>query len=338
MVDTSQPSAQQQEQVEVNDAASSHDVPKTQKNKTKRSRQLQRGFIDRTKAVSFQLVHRSQRDPALADDSASRMVLREMNPNLNLIRKGIELPTALDAVPDLEATGFGEYRFDDSDDDDDFENDNMDDDGSVSRRSDSASATSSSRRQRNHAAVVVSRADRSGATPREDPSMHGVFFSENDGYDYMQHLKPIGEDPSAVFVGTGATAARPGISFKDDAVSVAMSQTPRRHVKFDIPAESLPSQFETRVGLMNQGATIEVLDVEPEMREVIYALEDEEYVEDDVDDFFAALDAEEVPQSLDLIPDGEYVPPKKGAGDNEDDESDEDEDEDEDEDVPSWLE
>ena len=39
-----------------------------------------------------------------------------------------------------------------------------------------------------------------GPAIEEDPALHGIFFEDQRGYDYMQHLKPMGQDPAAVFV------------------------------------------------------------------------------------------------------------------------------------------
>ena len=45
-----------------------------------------KSFIDKTKSVKYQIVHRSQRDPLLADENASKFVLKAVNPSHNLIK------------------------------------------------------------------------------------------------------------------------------------------------------------------------------------------------------------------------------------------------------------
>lgn len=47
-----------------------------------------KAFIDKSNASHFQIVHRSQRDPKIADDSSSKLVLKPLAPSKNLIRKG----------------------------------------------------------------------------------------------------------------------------------------------------------------------------------------------------------------------------------------------------------
>jgi protein LTV1 len=95
-----------------------------------------------------------------------------------------------------------------------------------------------------------------------------------------------------------------------------MSETPKKKsVKFNLPSEVLPSEYEDKVGLLNRAPEVNILEVEPSMREVMYALDDEEYVEDDLDDFFDALDADEVPEDLlqQLVMD-DVDPRKQGRG------------------------
>ena len=52
---------------------------------------VKKGFIDKKNAVSYQLVHRSQKDPLVADENASKYVLKAMMPSSNLIRVGFFL-------------------------------------------------------------------------------------------------------------------------------------------------------------------------------------------------------------------------------------------------------
>ncbi|KAI9320311.1 hypothetical protein DFJ73DRAFT_877934 [Zopfochytrium polystomum] len=276
--------------------------------KPRSAKPSRRRFIDPKKSVTFQVVHRSQRDPALADPNASRLVLREVPHSGNLQRKKIVLPTAQDTVPDLDVIDRGEYLSSDFGGeyyDDDEEEGGSEFDDARSYKSDRSRGT------------IVSKVAASVAA-KEDPSMYGIYFDDQESYDYMKHLKTIGDDPSAVFVSArGAKEGRTGIHFREETASVAMSTSGRRKVQFDLPSESMPSQFETR-------PTVDILDVEPEMREVLYALDDEEYVEDDVDDFFAALDADEVPEGLNLIPEDTF-----DAVPDVDEESDEEE--------PEWF-
>ena len=124
----------------------------------------------------------------------------------------------------------------------------------------------------------------------------------------MKHLKTMGEDPSAVFIGTDEKKKSqpqgdlirdpsPEEQSKSDE-SAAGASKPR--VRFTLPDEVLPSATENKIGLLNLAAeSLGSFDpnIDPDIREVLYALEDEEYVEDELeDDFFGALGADEVPE------------------------------------------
>ncbi|KAJ3301324.1 hypothetical protein HDU76_005779 [Blyttiomyces sp. JEL0837] len=303
-----------------------------------------RSFIDKSKSVTFQVVHRSQRDPSLADENASKLVLKPVVPSYNLLKKG-----KVSDVPGVDYD-FEEISDEDGEEDDDDEDWDGEDDGldgvfedddpidGTDAQSDGSGSKAKAGKGKS-AGSVPGKTTKKSVEPvevKEDPTMHGIFFDDFKDYDYMKHLKPVGEDPTAVLLDAKNALKKPkfGINFVDDAASVAMSEVPRRKVQFDIPTEVLASEYEDRVGMLNRGATVDVLDVEPEMREVIYALEDEEYVEEDLDDFFAALDADEIPEDLDILPDGEYEARKAAEGgqarqavQDDDDEYEEEEDE-----------
>lgn len=129
----------------------------------------------------------------------------------------------------------------------------------------------------------------------EDPALHGIFFQDQKAYDYMQHLKPMGEDPSAVFVSAPGSKSTPTTTILGG---------------ISLPSEALPSGTETPVGLLNLASmnpTVSDPALDPGIREVLYALDDEAYVEDDLEeDFFEALGADEVPsQYAELVAQGE---------------------------------
>ena len=48
---------------------------------------------------------------------------------------------------------------------------------------------------------MISNASSSGSSEKkkDDVAVYGIFFDDQDTYDYTQHLKPIGEDPTAVY-------------------------------------------------------------------------------------------------------------------------------------------
>ena len=99
----------------------------------------------------------------------------------------------------------------------------------------------------------------------EDGTDYGIFFEKQDNYDYIQHLKPIGEDPSAVFIQATANSALFG------------------------------SKSEMPVGLLNQPKIGGFQpDLDENVREIYEALDDDAYVEYLDDGFFEQFDAEEV--------------------------------------------
>jgi protein LTV1 len=118
--------------------------------------------------------------------------------------------------------------------------------------------------------------------------MHGIYFEDQDAYNYMQHLKPIGEDPNGVFIPS------------TEITKSSASSTTKKSVTFHLPDEVFPSKTESKIGLLNQQASdYSSFDpnLDPSLREVLIALEDEEYVENDLEeDFFEALDAQAIPK------------------------------------------
>ncbi|KAJ3024150.1 hypothetical protein HKX48_005550 [Thoreauomyces humboldtii] len=260
-------------------------------------------FIDKSKSVHYQVVHRSQRDPALADDESSKYVLKPVPPSYNLLKKGkydAEVPDG--DYPEFEERD-GEYdghdNHDFSDDEDyqhedeeDYEGEDGQEEGDEEDDGKPVVAVSSTKSRKASGKVPAQ------AAPEADPSLYGIFFDDQSNYDYLKHLRPIGEDATATFMeakGSQKKDKSGGIKFVDDDASEALTG---RKVQFDIPSEALASKYEDSVGMLNRPAAPSMLDVEPDVREVMYALQDEEYVEEDIDDFFAALDADEVPEEF----------------------------------------
>ncbi|KAK9762883.1 Protein ltv1 [Basidiobolus ranarum] len=131
-------------------------------------------------------------------------------------------------------------------------------------------------------------------------ALYGVYFDDTK-YDYTQHLRTIGENPDAVFVAAPNKQEKvkhSGIQFLDDDVQ-SISSRRERKVTFDLPQDVLPSEYELSTGLMNQSALPDGLqglqpDMDPELRAVLEALDDEDCVEDGSidEDFIKALDEE----------------------------------------------
>ncbi len=142
----------------------------------------------------------------------------------------------------------------------------------------------------------------------QDASNFGVYY--NDNYNYLQHLKPVGQDPAAVLLTVSEKNERKGISFVDEGAKAALDSVT---MKNSITRDAFASSSELEVGLMNQEATMGKvpfflilgglqLDLDPTVRDVFTALDDEAYVEDLDEDFFDAFHAQDVPEKWTNLP------------------------------------
>ncbi|KAJ3226037.1 hypothetical protein HDU81_007543 [Chytriomyces hyalinus] len=289
-------------------------------------------FIDKSQSLTFQVVHRSQRDPAMADNDSSKLVLKPVAPSYNLLKKGKVLD-----MPEVDYDY--EEMSDEDDEDEDGEFDLEDDlDSEYDEEVDFGREREEKEANDHEAALqalklapelgqgpdkqaVAATAVEKSSGPvdaKKDVSVFGIFFKDQKEYDYAQHLKIMGEDPNAIYIDSkkvleqkkAEAKGKAGIKFLDDSASVAMSEVPKKKsVAFNIPGEVLASEHEDRVGMLARGETVNVIDIEPSMREIVYALDDEAYVEDDIDDFFDAFNADAVPESLATKLDPEdYIP------------------------------
>lgn len=142
-------------------------------------------------------------------------------------------------------------------------------------------------------------------------ALYGVYYDDGD-YDYTQHLRPIGAT-DAVFLEAPSKKkekqpATGGISFVDESANERLHPKDR---KIHLPEGVLPTDFELLTP-KTPLRSIELLDgglqpdMDPRLREIMEALDDEAYVEDDVENYFETLNA----------PGEQYVPEE----DDEDDE------------------
>ncbi|TPX74551.1 hypothetical protein CcCBS67573_g04181 [Chytriomyces confervae] len=289
-------------------------------------------FIDKSQSLTFQVVHRSQRDPAMADNDSSKLVLKPVAPSYNLLKKGKVLD-----MPEVDYD-YEEMSDEDDEDDDEFDLEDDLDDSEYDEEVDFGREREEKEAHDHEAALqALKLAPELGQGPdgvkqaaaavekssgpvdaKKDVSVFGIFFKDQKEYDYAQHLKIMGEDPNAIYIDSkkvleqkkAEAKGKAGIKFLDDSASVAMSEVPKKKaVAFNIPGEVLASEHEDRVGMLARGETVNVIDIEPSMREIVYALDDEAYVEDDIDDFFDAFNADTVPESLSTKLDPEdYIP------------------------------
>jgi protein LTV1 len=143
---------------------------------------------------------------------------------------------------------------------------------------------------------------------------HGVYYDDSK-YDYMQHLRDIGTGGEGYFVeapkqkGKGKGRAKLEDALRDldlqseqgGMSSVASSNVSLAESLF--PDEMLPSEFVQKRSYQDQQDTPDAIaglqpDMDPSLREVLEALDDEAYVDDDEDIFEALVqDGEEVDES-----------------------------------------
>lgn len=141
-----------------------------------------------------------------------------------------------------------------------------------------------------------------------EAAQHGVFYDDTS-YDYMQHMKDLGTGEGAsTFVPANAPKnenkkgkqslvdALRNSTYDNDMQSVGQSSTTESIARSLFPEEVLPSEFVTKRSYQDQQDIPDEIagfqpDMDPRLREVLEALEDEEYV-DDEEDIFAELTKE----------------------------------------------
>lgn len=111
---------------------------------------MPRKFIDKKKATTFHLVHRSQRDPLINDPESSARVLKYVPPSNAKAAQGITRESLEEDI-DVEAVRANEG----------------------------------------------------------EAAEHGIFYDDTE-YDYMQHLRSVGEAPDAILLEAPSKAKEKG--------------------------------------------------------------------------------------------------------------------------------
>jgi len=236
-------------------------------------------FIDKKTARHYEVVHRSQRDPLLADENASKFVLKQVAPSLNLLKKGkYELRPEDDEIGYVEDFPENENYYDYESVNDEFSETDIFNVESEDEKEPLKDAKGN----------VIKR--EAGVA-----ALYGIDFDDTK-YDYMQHLKVIGEDPTAVFIPSKEEAKKEakkgGIQFLDESINLDDKTNQKKKVTFQLPEEALPSKYEEEVGLMNREDS-DILTANPYVREVLYSLDDPNAIDENMeDDFVMQLNAE----------------------------------------------
>lgn len=133
-------------------------------------------------------------------------------------------------------------------------------------------------------------------------AQYGIFFDDSK-YDYMQHLKPIGQSANAVYIAKKEEAAKPEKKNIEEIIKDALPSEKTRKVTHDT-FESIPQEL--------RGFNP---DMDPRLREVLEALEDEAYIEEqpeegaetgDADIFADLLQSGEVEDEEDFYEGSDY--------------------------------
>ena len=140
---------------------------------------------------------------------------------------------------------------------------------------------------------------------------HGIYYDDTE-YDYMQHMRDLGGSTEGHFVEAQAPSkTKKGKMKLEDALQnldiksesgVSHANSVASTASSILPDDMLPSEFVRPRTYQDQQDVPDAIagfqpDMDPRLREVLEALEDEAYVDDD-EDIFEALagDAQEVPQ------------------------------------------
>ncbi|KAH9860176.1 hypothetical protein IAQ61_011960 [Plenodomus lingam] len=226
-----------------------------------------RKFIDKKTATNFRLVHRAQNDPRIHDEDAPQMVFAETS--------------APNQREDSEAAG-------------------------SSRASQYSAATGRSK--------IKSRRELEseyGAQVRKnegEAANYGVYYDDTE-YDYMQHMRDLGTGGGEAYFVEAPSEKKKGKNKVDLADMLRDTSLQDRQSNADLSVSSnissvsdlfgedmAPSEFVRKTTYQDQQNVPDAIagfqpDMDPRLREVLEALEDEAYV-DDEDDIFAELAAD----------------------------------------------
>lgn len=123
-------------------------------------------------------------------------------------------------------------------------------------------------------------------------AQYGITFDDSK-YDYMKHLRPIGAASDSVFIERKETKAN-GEKGIDELFKINKNDVGNTNLE-DIIKDALPSEAKrkaTHDDMENIPRELQGFrpEMDPRLREVLEALEDEEYVENETgDDFFGEL-------------------------------------------------
>ncbi|KAF2261123.1 Low temperature viability protein [Lojkania enalia] len=229
-----------------------------------------RKFIDKKNATTFQLVYRAQNDPRIHDSDAPDQVFKEVAPPN--ARQGYEAATSSKASQYSSATGRSKIK---------TRGDLEDEFGLKVRKNEGEAAN------------------------------YGIFYDDSE-YDYMQHMRDLGTGGGEAYFVEAPGQKKKGkerfdladalraasLDGRQSDAGISVSSSVSRAASDVFGEEMAPSEFVRKTTYQDQQNIPDAIaglqpDMDPRLREVLEALEDEAYVEDD-EDVFAELAEEGV--------------------------------------------
>ncbi|KAJ7654726.1 Low temperature viability protein-domain-containing protein [Mycena rosella] len=118
--------------------------------------------------------------------------------------------------------------------------------------------------------------------PIGEAALYGVYYDDSE-YNYMQHLRPVGMQEDGV---ESVLVEAPSASKKSKGKGIALKDLPDGVLA---STSELPRTYESQQAIPASIAGFQP-DMDPHLRQVLEALEDDAFVEDDLeDDFFGQL-------------------------------------------------
>lgn len=221
--------------------------------------------FDKKKAVTFSLVHRSHEDPLFHDAEASANVLVPLNKEASKeqkreqrdqrrLKKQAMAEAALEERKEYEA---GRVKKDTSELVNHFDNAKIEEELRAEGRRDNEG----------------------------EAALYGIYFDDSK-YDYMKHLKSIGETRDAVFISKKDQEKKKG-GKKGAGLMLNAEYAQKNNIqmlKDVMPSDAMvPRNYDSEKNVPDTLAGFNP-DMDPALLEVLEALEDEEYVTDQEDD------------------------------------------------------
>ncbi|KAF3916918.1 hypothetical protein ABW21_db0205204 [Orbilia brochopaga] len=260
-----------------------------------------RKWIDKKSAQTFQLVHRSQTDPLVYDNDASQMVFKPIitpnsdtpaPPRRSHLQRSPDSPSSSTAGSSIVESTASSIVY---------------------------STTSNRSRKIKNISDLESEYGFHSRQNEGEAAMHGIYYDDTE-YDYMQHMREIGVSAQAVFIEAPQAQSKqrkhktpliPEDALNEDGTERkktleelleedSAAKNGGRTSRTQLPAEMLPSDGQLKRTYHDQQDIPDTIagfqpDMDPRLREVLEALEDEAYVGEDATagedegDFFGSL-------------------------------------------------